>query len=124
MEKKPRGPAPKTIDARLCGALAAQGLSDVQIAEALGIDRTTLQRRKRASAEFAETCSRGRAKGLEKMTNALFNSGLKGNVVAMKYFLSNRDPERWRERKDFTTDGEKLPGPVVVYLPAKEEPEE
>lgn len=88
------------IDYKLCEAMAAQGLSQKQIAEVLGICYATLMKRKKQSKEFAEIIDRGRSKGLAKVTNALFNSALGGNVVAQKYYLSNRDPDRWHERKE------------------------
>ena len=83
------------IDAELCKAMAAQGLSQKQIAKVLQIHYATLMKRKKESKEFRELIDRGRAISLEKATNALFNSAMNGNIAAIKYYLSNRDPDQW-----------------------------
>ena len=83
------------IDADLVEAMAGQGLSQIQIAQVLGINYKTFLNRKKQNKEFCEMLDWGRAKGLEKVIGTLFNSAIGGNIVAIKYYLSNRDPGRW-----------------------------
>ena len=104
------------IDVKLCEGMAAQGLSQVQICKVLGISYETLMKRKRQSKEFKSIIDRGRAKGVAKVANALFNNATSGNINAQKYFLSNRDPERWHERREAPADQNIKPeSGAIVY---------
>ena len=62
--------------------LAAQGLTEVQISACLGIVQKTLIEKKRAFSEFSAAIKNGRAKGVGTITNALFESAVKGSVPA------------------------------------------
>ncbi len=71
--------------------LAAQGLTERQIAESMGISRATVQRRKANDAAFEAAIKAGAARGLEAVTNALWeNATQKGNVAAAIFYLKNR----------------------------------
>lgn len=91
-------------------AMAAQGLSQEQICRVLGISPGTLYSHRKKNEELAECLKRGRAKGLATITSALFRSARDGNIVAIKYYLSNRDSKRWYERKTPPPELEKNEG--------------
>lgn len=82
-------------DMRLVEKLAAQGLSEKQIAAALGISEDTLGRRKKDCADFAEALQKGKALGIVTVTNELFAQIKAGNVTAMIFFLKAR--AGWKE---------------------------
>jgi len=77
--------------------LAAQGLTEVQISACLGIVQKTLIEKKRAFSEFSAAIKNGRAKGVGTITNALFESAVKGSVPAQIFYLKNRDQENWSD---------------------------
>ena len=77
--------------------LAAQGLTQVQISACLGIVPKTLIEKKRAFSSFSDAIKNGRAKGVGTITNALFESAVKGSVPAQIFYLKNRDQENWSD---------------------------
>ena len=77
--------------------LAAQGLTQVQISACLGIVSKTLIEKKRAFSSFSDAIKNGRAKGIGSITNALFESAIKGSVPAQIFYLKNRDQENWSD---------------------------
>jgi DNA-binding XRE family transcriptional regulator len=88
MKKGKRGPY-KEVDLVQVEAHAARGMTQEQIAAALGISDFTLYARKRESSEFSEAIKRGQAKGIGIITNELFESARSrrpGNVTAQIFF--------------------------------------
>jgi len=77
--------------------LAAKGLTQAQISACLGIVQKTLIEKKRAFSEFSKAIKIGRAKGIGTITNALFDSAVKGSVPAQIFYLKNRDSENWAD---------------------------
>lgn len=54
--------------------LSAQGLSIGEIAQSLGISRSTLYKYKKQSTELTDAIKKGRESAVEKIENAMFNS--------------------------------------------------
>jgi len=96
------------VDYKKVESLAAQGLTKEQIARCLGIGRSTLFDKQKKDPDFLDAIKRGQAKGIGTITNALFQSAKNGNITAQIFFLKNRDPENWRDRRDYdhTVTGE------------------
>ena len=69
---------------------ATRGLSDIQVAEVLGVSRATLSRRKRDDEAFDAAIKRGKARGIQEVSNALFEAALQGCVPAMIFYLKAR----------------------------------
>ena len=88
--------------------LASQGLTMDQIASCLGCCTATLYNKMGSELEVLEAVKRGRAKGIEEITNALFQSAKGGNITAQIFYLKNRNPDEWRDRRetDLTSKGE------------------
>lgn len=106
------------IDYERAEYLAGQGLSKKQIAYCLGIGESTLYEKQKKDPEFMEALKRGQAKGLETVTNALFESAKDGNVTAQIFYLKNRDPEAWKDRRQNEHSG--LDGkPIEFNLPVQ-----
>ena len=110
------------IDLEEAETLAGQGLSKKQIAYCLGIGESTLYDKQKKDPEFLEALKRGRAKGLSKVTNSLFENANSGNVVAQIFYLKNRSPEEWRDRREISgPDGKGIPIETVVTYVSKDD---
>ena len=81
-------------------ALASNGLTMKQIAHCLGFGRTKLYRLKDSKEDIRDALKRGRAKGVSVVANALYTSALEGNVIAQIFYLKNRSPNEWHDRKE------------------------
>jgi len=77
--------------------LASHGLTLEQIAYSLGICYQTLNEKQKEYPNFSEALKRGKAEGIGKVANALFEKATDGDNVAMIFYLKNRDPENWEE---------------------------
>lgn len=101
------------IDLSKVEALAANGLTQQQIADSLGISERTLYNSKRDNADFAEAIKRGRAKGIAVVTNKLMEQCKNGNTTAIIFFLKTQ--AGWKE----TTVNEHT-GKVISQIEKKE----
>lgn len=91
---------------------AARGLSLQQIADALGIGRTTLMERKREYAAVEAAIREGQALGITHVANALFEAAVKDhNVTAAIFYLKNR--AGWRDKIDIEQEFT-LPAPLII----------
>jgi DNA repair exonuclease SbcCD ATPase subunit len=93
---------PKWIpDADICkeaGDMAARGLTVAQIADCLGISEATVYERQKEFPEFLESIKRGRSKGLQDITNALYEKAMSGDNTSMIFYLKHRDRDNWGEQ--------------------------
>lgn len=96
----------KKIDLSTVESLAAQGLTNEQIALALGISRSTHFQKKKDESDYSDAIKRGQAKGLAKVTNALFQNAVSGNTTAQIFFLKNRAPNQWADVQKGEFEGE------------------
>ena len=101
------------VDYKKVESLAAQGLSKKEIAYCLGIGESTLYERQKKDPEFLEAIKKGKAKGIGTITNALFQSGKGGNVTAQIFYLKNRAPDKWKDRREQEITG-KGGGPIQI----------
>ena len=111
----------KEVDPNKVETFAAQGLTMDQIASCIGVSTSTLYNRMGSEVEVLEAIKRGRAKGIATVTNALFQSAKGGNVTAQIFYLKNRQPEEWRDRRDHEISGElniPLSGTVTFVKPS------
>jgi predicted DNA-binding protein (UPF0251 family) len=95
------------IDLQEVEQLAAQGLTQEQIASSLGISQDTLYTRKRESIEFSEAIKKGKAQGIRYVSNLLFEQAKEGNMTAIIFYLKTR--AGWSEREPFIRDKINLP---------------
>ena len=81
--------------------MAGRGLTVNQIATCLGVSPATIYNKQAENLEFLETIRKGQAIGISKVTNKLFeNATVKGDNVAIFYYLNNRDRENWSNRQE------------------------
>ena len=91
---------------------AARGLSETQVAEVLGISRATLLRRKKDDAAFDAAIKKGKARGIQEVSSALFEAALQGCVPAMIFYLKAR--AGWSDKPMAFQEG--LPVPQLRIL--------
>ncbi len=96
----------KEIDPKKVETFAAQGLTMDQIADCLDVGRTTLYERMGSEEDVRDAIKRGRAKGIATISNALFQAGKGGNITAQIFYLKNRQPEEWKDRRETELSGE------------------
>ena len=97
-----RGPKPRLITDEFLEKvehLAARGLSQKQVCDALGFSETWWHAKKQENMELDECYKRGAARGLAEVSNAIYEQALNGSTGAACFFLKNRDPDRWSDVK-------------------------
>jgi len=87
----------KTIDPKAVEELASLGLTDQQIADSLGISRSTISRRKIDDATFDTALRKGKAKAIVKVSRALMQEVENGSLRAIIFYLKCRGG--WREEE-------------------------
>lgn len=85
---------------------ARDGLSDVQIASNMNISRSTLNEWKKKYSDISDTLKKGKEIVDYEVENALLQSALKGNVTAQIFWLKNRKPNEWREKREVEISNE------------------
>jgi len=108
------------IDLKQVESLAANGLTQEQIAAALGISESTLHKRKQENTDFTAAIKRGKAKGIALVTNKLMESIKGGNMTGMIFFLKTQ--AGWKEttvQEHTGKDGAVLQAPVFTFQPVK-----
>ncbi len=83
---------------------ARDGLTEVQIAENIGISARTLLNWKKRSIPIFLALKKGKEVSDYQVENALFKSALEGNVTAQIFWLKNRKPEQWRDKQEQKVD--------------------
>lgn len=111
---KRRGHPLVPIDIKRVEKLAARGLTQEQICDAIGISVQTMINRKRENVELLEAIKRGNAHGIAAVTNALYDQALDGNTSAAIFYLKNR--AGWKDKVEFGLD-DSLPLPLIIQLP-------
>jgi len=79
-------------------SLASRGLSQKQLAIALGINLKTLQKHRKINEQLQASIDKGRVQGLADVSNSLYQNAMEGNTTAQIFYLKNRDPDNWRDR--------------------------
>jgi predicted DNA-binding protein (UPF0251 family) len=79
---------------------ARNGLTDEQIAHNMGINRTTLYEYKNKYPNIGNALKENKEVADIAVENALYNKALGGDTTAMIFWLKNRKPQDWRDRRD------------------------
>lgn len=79
---------------------ARDGLTDEQIAHNMGISRETLNQWKKQFSDISGTLKKGKEVVDYMVENALLKSAIGGNVTAQIFWLKNRKPDKWRDRRN------------------------
>lgn len=78
---------------------ARDGLTDEQIANNLGISKDTFYQYKKKHPDFSDSLKKGKEYVDYEVENALLKSALNGNTTAQIYWLNNRKPKQWKNRR-------------------------
>ena len=77
--------------------MAALGLNEQDIAHNLDLHPNTLSDKKNEFDEIENAITRGRAKGMQKVTGHLMEQIEGGNHQATAFYLKNRRPSDWND---------------------------
>ena len=77
---------------------ARDGLTEEQIANNMGISRTTLWEWKKKEPNILNTLKKNKDIVDFEVENALLKNALEGNVTAQIFWLKNRKKDQWREK--------------------------
>lgn len=87
---------------------ARDGLTDEQIADRIGVSRSTLSDWKARYPDISDTLKKGKEVVDYRVENALLSNALNGNVTAQIFWLKNRCAEKWRDKPEAPADTELL----------------
>ena len=59
-----------------------------------------------AYSDFSDAIKNGKAKGIAKVTNKLFEKANDGDNTSMIFYLKNRDPDNWEDVQKRRITGE------------------
>ena len=103
---------------------ARDGLTDEQIANNLGISKTTFYKFKDEHSELSELLKKGKEVVDYQVENALLKNALEGNVTAQIYLLNNRKPKQWKnKRENIESNSEEITRVEQLLNKIKEEAE-
>lgn len=77
--------------------MLAEGYSQEDVCEELGINPSTLWRMMEADPKFKDHVREAREIANDNVESALYQAALAGDVKAMKFYLTNRCPEKWSD---------------------------
>lgn len=83
---------------------ARDGLTDEQIANKMGVSRSTLNDWKKKFPDISDTLKKGKEIVDIQVENALLNLALQGNITAIIFWLKNRRPDKWRDKVEAETN--------------------
>lgn len=92
------------LDLKQVERLASQGLTQQQIADALGISERSFRNYKEKFAEFADAIKKGKAKGIARVTNKLFEKIETGDTTSIIFFLKTQGGWKEASKVEHTID--------------------
>lgn len=101
--------------ARYLGSLR-QGLRHGQACRAANISRQTVWQYKKAHPEFQQEIDHAEADYCDEVEKCLLKSIRKLNLSAMIFWLTNRAPDRWRDRRGQPTIIQQADDPVLADI--------
>ena len=83
---------------------AMDGLTDEQIAHNMGIAKSTLYEWKNKLPELSDALKKGKEVVDYAIVGALARKAMSGDTAAMIFWLKNRQPEKWKDKPDVTSE--------------------
>lgn len=103
---------------------ARDGLTNEQIAHNLGISTALLYKYQKEHIEFLESLKKGKEVIDYQVENALLKKALDGNVTAQIYWLNNRKPKQWKnKRENIESNNEEILKVEQILVKIREEAE-
>lgn len=100
---------------------ARDGLTDEQIANNLGIGKTTFYRMCKKHVELLEHLKKGKEIIDYEVENALLRNALNGNTTAQIFWLKNRKPKQWKDKVNVESGDDELTKVEQLLNKIKEE---
>lgn len=85
--------------------LAQEGKTEIEIAEQFGVSPTTITTWKQIHPEFLAAIRSSKEEADSAVERSLYQKAVKGDVIACRYWLSNRQPFKWREKQEIEQSG-------------------
>lgn len=85
-------------------AFASLGHTDIEIADLLDVSPRTVAYWKK-TPRFLQSLKKGKLKADLQVTKSLYENALGGDTTAQIFWLKNRRPDRWRDKRDFEHSG-------------------
>lgn len=93
---------------------ARDGLIDEQIAHNMGINKATLYDWKKKYPDISDALKEGKEVVDIQVENALLKNALNGNITAQIFWLKNRRPDKWREKREVEVNPDKNAVNIVL----------
>jgi len=91
----------KPLDpSKIAEKLTELGASNKEIAELYGVKENQFYVWQRALPDLKKAVEKGRLRADERVIDSLFNLALRGNVTAQIFWLKNRQPNEWNDRRE------------------------
>lgn len=97
----------------LIEGMARDGLTDEQMARKMGISVSTFYEWNNRFSEFSEALKKGRAPIDYEVENKLLELCRSGDKTAIIFWLKNRRPDLWKDRRDKDENTDKS---IVIKL--------
>ena len=85
---------------------ARDGLIESEIAKKLGIGYSTLSLWKTKYVEIVEALKTNKEAADARVEKALYTKALDGDTTAQIFWLKNRQPGKWRDKRDIGVEGQ------------------
>lgn len=86
-------------------AWAGEGLTKAEIAHNCGVSRNAFCEWRKKSPCIEGAIKRGEEAAIDLVENALFSAACSGNITAQIFFLKNRRPDLWKDKRDTEISG-------------------
>jgi transposase-like protein len=90
---------------------ARDGLTDEQIAHNMGINTRTLYKWKEEYRQIGQALKKTKEVVDREVENALYRKACEGDTTAMIFWLKNRRPLDWRDKRETQLSGAVQTGP-------------
>lgn len=84
---------------------AENGLMLADIANNMGVSRSTLFNWREKSPDIQAALKRGEDVAIERVENRLYEDACNGNTTAQIFYLKNKRPDRWRDKRENEISG-------------------
>jgi hypothetical protein len=81
-------------------SLAGYGFTMARMGEFWGVTEETVIEWAKKNKEFSESLKKGRQAAIVGITSSLYDKARAGDVTAMIFFLKNRAPDLWKDRRE------------------------
>jgi hypothetical protein len=85
--------------------MASNGLTDLEIAESIGVNRTTLWRWSQVHPELCNALKDSKQIADTRVEQSLYSKALGGDTTAMIFWLKNRKSKEWRDKTETEITG-------------------